>query len=412
MAMYYTHINRRVATLLSLIFTFLTVVAQEVSLTVTPVYQVLPPQAGLYLDNPGKFFTIRITNNTDEQQLLHLGMHLDMRFPDEQVMLITPTTTIPRQPIVLAPRQSKMLNPVEMKQLFVHFRFNEIYIRDGLFMDAERGIFGLLPEGTYQLYMQAYRWDPDLMSPQQLNLPDNGGCQFDICYSAQAPQFLTPQANVDPNDPMSMLSVAKLAYDGIHTFTWTAPTLNCNPALMNFTYDVKVVKLDQLMPDEAIEHNPVVYQRQKLSGTTLTIPEAYLTKMKQDSAAVYAMQVKANNTAGQNAQNPLNYALIENDGKSQVLLFRFYDPNAKPQSPEGDDDATGSVTDGGTTTDGDSLYVFEQPTLITPKFKEKFSRKVFVGDSIPVEWRKAWFSGGRGMKQDTVKFEYKVQFHF
>ena len=380
--------------------------AQEVSLTVTPVQQVLPPQAGQYLDNPGKFFTIRLTNNTDEEQLLHLGMHLDMLYPDEQVMLITPTTTIPRQPIVLSPRQSKLLNPVEMKQLFVHFRFNEVYIRPGLFMDAEKGIFGLLPEGTYRLFMQAYRWDPDLMSPQQVNLPDDGMCQFKICYTAQAPQFLTPQASIDPVDPLSMLSVAKLAYDGIHTFTWTAPTLNCNPSLANFSYDVKVVKLDQLTPDEAIERNPVVYQRQKLSTTSLVIPDAYLTKMKQDSAAVYAMQVTA--TAGQ-VQNPLNYTLIENDGKSQVLLFRFFDPNAKPQVPAGDDgDVSASVT-GNDALDGDSLYVFEQPTLTAPQFKEKFSRKVFSGDSIPIAWRKAWYSSGRGLKQDTVKFKYTVQ---
>ncbi|MBR0276700.1 MAG: hypothetical protein IJQ76_10940, partial [Prevotella sp.] len=381
--------------------------AQEVSLTVTPVQQVLPPQAGQYLDNPGKFFTIRLTNNTDEEQLLHLGMHLDMLYPDEQVMLITPTTTIPRQPIVLSPRQSKLLNPVEMKQLFVHFRFSEVYIRPGLFMDAEKGIFGLLPEGTYRLFMQAYRWDPSLMSPQQVNLPDNGMCQFTICYTAQAPQFLTPQASIDPNDPLSMLSVAKLDQNAIHNFTWTAPTLNCNPTLTKFTYDVKVVKLDQLTPDEAIERNPVVYQRQKLSTTTLTIPDAYLNQMKQDSGAVFAMQVKA--TAGLNNQNPLNYTLIENDGKSQVLLFRFFDPNAKPQVPAGDDgDVSASVT-GNEALDGDSLYVFEQPTLTNPEFKQKHSRKVFVGDSIPVAWRKAWYSSGRGLKQDTVKFKYTVQ---
>ena len=131
---------------------------------------------------------------------------------------------------------------------------------------------------------------------------------------------------------------------------------------------MKVVKLDQLTPDEAIERNPVVYQRQKLSTTTLTIPDAYLNQMKQDSGAVFAMQVKA--TAGLNNQNPLNYTLIENEGKSQVLLFRFYDPNAKPKAADdGDDgDVSASVT-GNEALDGDSLYVFEQPTLTNPEFK-------------------------------------------
>lgn len=395
------------------LFTIVPAVAQDISVSVAPVQQVLPPQAGQYLDNPGKFFTIRLTNNTDDTKLLHLGMHLDMLFPEEQVMLITPTTTIPREPIVLAPRQSKLLNPVEMKQLFLHFRFNEVYIRPGLFMDAEKGIFGLLPEGTYRLYMQAYQWDPELVTPVQLNMPENGMCQFNICYTAQAPQFLTPMSNVDPQDPLSMLSVAKLEYNGVHNFTWTAPTLNCNPELAHFSYDVKVVKLDQLTPDEAIEKNPVVYQRQKLATTTLTIPDVYMNQMKQDSGAVFAMQVTASNS--RSAQNPLNYTLIENEGKSRVLLFRFYDPNAQVQQQlaENDDDkdaVSGKVDGADANLDkNDSLYVFEQPMLTAPKFREKVARKVFVGDSIPIEWRKAWYTSGRGMKQDTVKFKYTVQ---
>ena len=386
--------------------------AQEVTVYVSPVQTVLPPQAGLYVDNPGKFFTVRLINNTDQQQLVHLGMHIDQLFPEEQVMVVTPQNQLPRQPIALSPRQSKVLNPVEMKQLFTHFNLRDIYIRDGLYNDYERGIFGLLPEGQYRMYMQAFRWDPELVSPVQLNLPENGSCLFNICYSAQAPRFLTPQATLDINDPLSNLAVARLNKNVLQNFTWTQPVLSCNQNLVNFTYDVRVVKLNGLPPDEAIERNPVVYQRNKLVGTTLNIPEAYLVQMRQDSTAVYAMQVTANSGLG-GQQNPLNYTLIENNGKSNVLLFRFYDPAAIQQvEPQPNDSAKVSGKVGNGKLDpyvNDSLYVFEQPTLTQPTFPAKVARKIFVGDSIFAEWRKAWFAGGRGNRQDTIKFDYTLQ---
>ena len=391
--------------------------AQEISISVQPVQDVLPPQAGQYIDNPGKFFSVRLTNLTDEQQLLHIGMHIDQTFPEEQVMVVTPYGHIPRQPIVVPPRQTKTLNPIEMKQLFTHFELNEIYIRDGLYNDYSRGIFGLLPEGQYQLYLQAYKWDPDVTSAVELNSPDNGVCRFSVCYMAQAPIFITPQTTMD-TDPLSLLNVAKVSKDnpGPH-FTWTLPTLKCNPSLYPFEYDVKIVRLDDLMPDEAIEKNPVEYQVQRLTTPTLTIPQAYMTKMfeqtKQDRNIVYAIQVTAH-SAFQNASN-LNYAtasgntnftLIENDGRSPVLLFRLWD------SSFDEDKIDVSVEEGESELeDKDSLYVFEQPTLTSPQFSSLTARKVFMGDSIKAEWRKAWFAGGKGERQDTVKFEYTVNLY-
>ena len=377
--------------------------AQDVSVLVTPVQQVLPPQAGQYIDNPGKFFTVRLINNSDDEQLVHMGMHIDMTYPEAQSMVVTPTNHIPRQPIVLAPRQAKVLNPVEMKNLFTHFDLRDIYIRDGLYDNYERGVFGLLPEGQYELFLQAYKWNPELTSAVQLNSPDNGSCRFTVCYTAQAPTFLMPLQDLN-SDPMALLNVARLDINA-PTITWTQPTMNCNPTFFSCTYNVKIVKLDGLLPDEAIEKNPIEFSREHLTTTTLTIPTAYITRMKNESKAnkdiIYAMQVTANSSYAN--QNQLGFTLIENNGKSPVLLFRLWDPK------EVDDYVAGSATDGKKTEDdGDSLYVFEQPTLTAPQFSKKTARKVFVGDSIACEWRKAWFKKGRGEKQDTINFEYTL----
>ena len=384
--------------------------AQEVIVTVTPVQGVLPPQAGEYFDNPGKFFTVKLVNTTDEPQFVHMGMHVDMLYPDQEVMMATPSNGhIPREPIMLAPQQSKLLNPIEMKNLFRHFSIDELGIRADLFNEGQEGVYGLLPEGQYEMYMQAYKWNPELTQTVELSKPDDGRCLFSICYKAQAPQILTPVVSSFDDDALSQLSVAKLDLNqNVHTITWTMPTLACQSALVSFKYDIKFVKLGDLMPDEAIANNPVEYQMTNLSTTTFTIPSHYYNIWKKDTTMVLAMQLTAHSLIN-NKANDLNFSLIENDGKSDILLFRFHDPN---YVPEGIIDGDMSSEDGESKTDNDGPdYIFEQPTLTKPQFSEKFARKVYVGDSIPVAWREAWFAGGKGEKKDTVKFEYTLNLY-
>ena len=390
--------------------------AQDVVIGVTPASPVLPPQAGEYFANPGKFFTVKLTNNSDEQQLLHIGMHVDMLYPSQEVVMATPANGhIPREPIVLAPRQTKILNPVEMRNLFRHFTIDEIGLRDDIYDSDANGVVGLLPEGQYQMYMQAYKWDPTLTSAVQLNRPEDGYCQFTICYKAQPPKFLTPVAMAGDGqsaltDPLSMFAVAKLDIaNPVQLFTWTPPTLNCNTSLVQFNYDVKVVKLDGLMPDEALDKNPTEYQVTKLATPTFTIPQAYLSQWKKDTTSVFAIQVTAHSLM-QNTASSLNFSLLENDGKSDVLLFRFHDNTVVVPTDSTEKSGKGTLTaeDGGAETDDSKPYTFEQPTLIKPNFPAKTGRKVFVGDSIVVDWRKAWFASGRGQRQDTIKFAYTV----
>lgn len=391
---------------------FGSLMAQEVEVNVTAVNTVLPPQAGEYLANPGKFFTVKLFNNSDERQLVHMGMHVDMLFPDQQVMVATSANGhIPRQPIVLPPHQVKTLNPVEMKNLFNHLSINDIAISERLYQSNNNEVTGLLPEGQYQMFMQVYKWNPELTQPVQLNRPDDGRCMFTICYVAQPPKILSPLPSVFGEDltdnPLSTLAVAKLDVNqNTQLFTWTPPVLGCQSDMVTFNYSVKVVKLDGLMPDEAMEKNAVEYQQTRLASTTLTLPQAYLNRWKSDTTAVYALQVTANSLINNQPSN-LQFSLIENEGRSDIVLFRFYDPTFKPT--ERDSNLELSAQEGGADyASNDSAYIFEQPTLTQPVFSDKTARKVFVGDSIVVTWRKAWFEGGYGTKQDTVKFEYNV----
>ena len=417
--------NKRVMTLAwllvlhSALFT-LHLLAQEVTINVQPVQPVLPPQAGQYVDNPGKFFVVRLTNNTDEQQQLHIGLQIEQRFPDNVLMVQSRYGHIPRVPITLAPNQVKTLNPVEMKALFSHYALEDIYIKDGTYQDYKNGIFGLLPEGQYELFLTAYRWDPYLVSPVTLSDPKGGNTLFNVCYQAQPPRFLTPIQNVIADDAMSMFAVTKVNRNNA-TFTWSQPTLNCNASMVSFQYNARIVQLSDLPPDEAIDRNPVVYERNRLTTPQLTIPEAYIRQMLGDQAKsqIYALQVTAT-TPGANP-NSLNFTLIENEGKSDIYLFRLFDPTKEsiieePLEPEkglGEEDDNYNLTLEGAdedVEDDDSLYVFEQPILTQPGFEnDPMGRKIYFGEDIKSEWRKAWYASGKGEEQDTVKFEYTVQ---
>lgn len=393
--------------------------AQEVTVYVQPVQPVLPPQAGQYVDNPGKFFTVRLINNTDEQQQLHIGLQIEQRFPDNQLMVQSRYGHIPRVPIVLAPNQVKTLNPVEMKTLFTHYTLEDIYIKDGTYQDYKNGIFGLLPEGQYELFLTAYKWDPYLVGPVTLSDPKGGNTLFNVCYTAQPPRFLTPIQNLVADDPLSMFAVTKVNRNSA-SFTWTQPTLNCNATMVSFQYNARIVKLDGLSPDEAIERNPVVYERNRLTIPQLTIPEAYIRQMLADKAEsdIFALQITATTTG---AANSLNYTLIENEGKSPIYLFRLQDPTkesvteepSEPEKAKGEEDDNYNLTLEGSDENleaEDSLYVFEQPILTQPGFEnDPMGRKIYIGEDIKAEWRKAWYASGKGEQQDTVKFEYTVQ---
>lgn len=55
---------RSIISALALFLSMLSLWAQDVTITVTPVQRILPPQAMLYVSNPGKYFNVSLTNNT------------------------------------------------------------------------------------------------------------------------------------------------------------------------------------------------------------------------------------------------------------------------------------------------------------------------------------------------------------
>lgn len=396
----------------------LPVFSQEVTVMVNPVQQVLPPQAGLYLTNPGRYFTIQLFNNTDEPQYVHLGMQIQQHFPNEELWLSTNMETghIPRQPITIAPNQHKTLNAIEMAHLFDHFTNGDVYIRDGRHVNVTDGDYGRLPEGQYEVFVTAYKWNPDLASPVVVSAPNEGNATFSICYEANPPQFTYPvMTALDGGfDNLQVVRVNK----NDPSFEWNPPSLNCNATMVNFKHAIRFVELNGMTPDEAMFPNtPTFHEKKQIVGNRYTIPPAYVAQMIEPGQAkgkVYAVQLTATTDYFNSQPGSVNFTLINNDGKSPIMLVQLYDPMV----PEEPSDSTGS---GGSTIDIDSihskyddidqLYAFSQPALILPSFEGKMSRTASLSEYMTVKWHPAWFEGGKGQHPENVKFKYKVRLY-
>ena len=195
----------------SLFISSATAQGDAVTIQVRPLQRVLPPQIGRYLADPGRFFSITLINNTAEEQLVHIGAQVEQITPDRLTWVSTDhkNNHIPREPLVLAPRQHKTLNSIEAKNLFRHLTSDDYYIYEGATANPGDSSFGLLNEGDYELSLTAYRWNPELTSPVVVSDPRSSSAFFTVCYKAQAPTFTEPLQNI-LIDGLTDLSVVKM----------------------------------------------------------------------------------------------------------------------------------------------------------------------------------------------------------
>lgn len=406
-----------ILSLLIILGAMLQAAAQDVMVTVNPVQPTLPPQAMLYVANPGNYFNVSLINSSGETQNVYLVMDLEQINPNSGLYVKIPAQYQPDKPITVPSGGTHILSMVEMKNLFNHVPNDRIATTPGLFSDYEGGAFGLLPEGQYRMRLVAYRWEPGRDTPVMVSSPSSGQCIFTICYKAQAPEFLMPMPGIGSSSDASVCTMDKQNA----LFTWKEPIVTCNPGAARFTYKFKVVQLvGGQTPDEAIEYNPAVYEKSGLMSPMLILPQERIRSMIDDMT--YVARVTAEQSGL--GSNYLNYSMVENDGNSDLRLFRF-EPDATtvvtPPTPdnkdkedkkdeEEDDDEFDFGFGSGKEEVTDSVYNFRNPQIIRPSFPGNAgARKSFTGDDIGVEWKKAWFVGGVGERQDTVKINYEVQ---
>lgn len=414
---------RSIALLITTLMSSLMAVAQDVIVTVSPAQDVLPPQVLLYLNDPGKYFNITLTNTSASVQQVYLGLQLEQTSPASGLAISTPPKRQPQKPFVIQPGASYQLTTLEMKKLFDHIPASEISCPPNLFTDYNNGSFGLLPEGVYQVHVTAYRWrETTIVTPEVVSNPTGGVGLFRICYKAQSPDFITPTL-LGTADP-SVAEVNPLNAQ----FTWTTPVIACGSGFSSYTYDLRIVELlNGQQPDYAINHNPIIYQSKGLLAPTCIIPPNVI-KSKFYANQKYVAQITAQPKSG----NPLDYVQIANDGKSSLRIFRIktddeptppqVTPPAQQQEEEeqeeqeeedtpADDDiivawGNESIKD---SINPDSLYTFRNPTITGPKFIDIAARKIFTEQPLVMEWKSVFHVGGEGQDPETLEFSYEVQ---
>lgn len=381
--------------------------AQDLTVDVSTPYDILPPQVGVYVSKPEDFFTVRVRNNTDETVNIYFGMQIHQTGEGNELVVSTPPDRMPRQGITIPANYTKTLSALEMHNMFQYLQLSEIFVRSDIFTEYNAGSQGLLPEDYYTIRLTAYKWDPTLTSPVDLNNPNDGKCTFRVCYSAQAPTFSKPVFTNHPSDddPFGDFNVATLSTKDPQII-WQQPLIACSPMGLSFHYDIRIVRLiSGQTPDNAVLNNGTVYEKSSLLSNIFTVPTEVLKKFNKND--LYAVQVTAIPT-NKKRSDQLGYVYINNDGHSPWRMFRVTDGDVI------EDDKKGETT---LTLDGeesekdkkDSLYVFSVPRLTKPTFEKDRARKVFVEEDICPEWRKTWFTGGRGERQDTIKWQYNVQ---
>ena len=173
----------------------------------------------LYVANPGNYFNVSLINSSGEAQNIYLVMDLEQINPNSGLYVKIPAQYQPDKPIMVPAGGTHILSMVEMKNLFNHVPNDRIVTTPGLFSDYEGGAFGLLPEGLYRMRLVAYRWEPGRDTPLMVSSPSSGQCIFNICYKAQAPEFLMPMPGIGNTADASVCTMDKKNA----LFTWKEP---------------------------------------------------------------------------------------------------------------------------------------------------------------------------------------------
>lgn len=400
-----------------MLLTTLGIRAQEVTVNVSANYPILPPQVLNYVNNPSDYFTVTIVNNTDEDQMIYLGLELT-ETGGAGLTVSTPPNYPPKTPFIIPGSGTKQytLTKYDMKHLFDDIPSTAMQVPNGLIDGYNNGSFGLLPEDVYEVHFVAYRWQERVVSPQAVSNPMGGKAIFRVCYNASAPVINYPVIGVGDGD----FDVAKLSVKN-PIIQWQPAVQGCNGA-QQFDYTLKIVEVSNLQtPDVAMEQSiNVPLQKSGLRNTAFIIPPTDINGTKFKVGQLYAAQV----TATASDASAINYVKVVNDGKSNLRVFRFVEEEIElPHTEEKEEEKEKNkyedfdweaILGDCTMADslfGDSLYNFRHPEILKPSFGERTVRKVYINNPIKVEWRAPWYLQGEGENPSRLEFEYDVELY-
>lgn len=302
--------------------------AQEVQVNLRAKMDPMPPQVMNYISTPGNYFDVQLINTSDQALNVFITIDVKQKTGGSQLHLWTPNNIQPNTPITLAPSQTLLVNPSLLQQQFRQLDPSQVYLEGGKVSDFyDTGIVGLLPEGDYEAQIMVYRWDLASSAPQVLSNSLSGKCSFTICYSADAPLFLTPAYNSFDADFKSEDEKWKAAIVDPNDFrlTWMVPVMKCNGANRSYNYQLNIYPIGPTMvnPEEAVVLGTKA-KSFKLSSNICPVTPIEVAAIKRfatKDSPYFVAQVVATPTIT-NKDN-MYYSTISNNGRSNLLVFRF-----------------------------------------------------------------------------------------
>ena len=318
--------------------------AQEVYVDVRPKQNPLPAQAALYVENPGRFFNVTLTNISEEPVPVRLEVRLEG--PIESQLDIWPNggdylAIVANRPIdyyqYLGAGQPRTITDSELNLMFNRYVNNERYAGGRLaqlFDDVAGGHVGLLPEGHYgmKIIVKTNYIDQN----DQGRIIGEGECYFDISYKASAPSFIEPNSSQG-----SGYIKADFPYQ-TGRFAWTPPTFSNNRlgAARNILYDFRIMRVaNGMSPYEAATSGAVAYEQKGLMTTFCNVPYSVISTLRRSGTTQYVAQVTARPIVTDASSN--QFVMIENEGKSEIM-----DLYLPPFSSSGQDGDIGIPGDG------------------------------------------------------------------
>lgn len=282
--------------------------AQDVLVSVEQKTSVFPSQVSNYIDNPYKYYRIRLQNLTGQTQRIYLTMEISCQYSasGESYRIATDDKRNTVRPLIeLAPNQSYVIDNRERYDAQFSGRLTT-NMSNGIISSMSR-----LPEGNYNLCVNACRWSQNVTSD---NVIGNNCMSFMVCYTGSAPELITPIGGLMVTSVGEAIPEVEPARN--INFRWTGVITNCLQ-VARFDYTIKIVKLQPGQNyNDAIRQNGTFFSKDCGNKTFYSLDTMRDLNQNFERGATYAVQVTATQRGNATIQ-------IGNDGKSIVQCFKW-----------------------------------------------------------------------------------------
>ena len=302
---------KRIIRILVLAISFVTglttVSAQTIQVLLNQKVPAMPSTVTSYLDGPFRYFNIQFIVNGAGSEGLDIFFDMNMTVNTSPIYVRTRPGSVPMRSIHLSEGVNNMngdeLNTQVLIRTETNFDYSNIF-------SAQQ-----LPEGTYELCLDFYRWS-DKDNPARVPITQIGPCPtFEICYSGSAPELVSPMAGaqLNLNGDMVLRPTRRI------NIYWTPVISNCAGKKARFKYKLKVVKVPMGKNyRDAINDEPTVLSAEVRNSNFAVIDTLRDVKVLLERGALYVAQVQAEQI--KNNFTTENF-IVANEGISQPLPF-------------------------------------------------------------------------------------------